>query len=495
MVTNMEKWVSTIALSILALTLLSCQSVRPQQVVAGCLEKDGDVDCQENRGGTTEREPTTAPPDEPFVGGTTDCRVGLLLEMGIRRTTGGSTTLSHNLKHGFSEVVVPKGYDLRIVKYEPVPSATGPYKGTFSSMWTAGVNVRQASVHGNAGNIVRKFKRKRRTWRNVPGNPPQVQNHTITASWDPDHQDPCVPPVSHTFKVIFAGDSPLPPPLQLRSFYNQLRQAGFTTSASGTGTRVLHEVPPKPRRREHSVHVPIGIYWEVGNDCCGIPNAVPKVIQFARAAIDGPNGRQGKPWTLDIKDSEADDTPDHDPTYTGQPGSDANETATNGGSGGTRRVGNDLMQWDAPGMPNALYHRLLHAEGASTFRQQFLSLLVCRPNPGGSNKHKAGSYLSNSKVKQVAITTVTWRFPGQEGVDRTVASNLRQPTVTVKFHTSGGGCRSLQGILAANALTNAFQHPSEKARKLEILPEGRYQTLLDDLKAWETSPESKVQFP
>ena len=388
--------------------------------------EEGGVECEgEEKGGTVVREPWKAPPDEAFVEGERACTVGLLLKMGIGRPNTKKTILTQNLKHGFSEVVVPLGYNLKIVKYEPVPSQTGPYKGTFSSTWTVDGNSRTASVHGNRGNIVRKFKRKRRQWRPVQGNPPSVQEHTILASWDPDDQDVCTPPVSHSFKVIFAGATPVPPELKLGDFYVRMRGAD-RDFPGGTGTRDLHDDPPKPRKGDDSVNVPIGIYWELGDDCCGIANATPKVIQFARAAIDGPAGRMGKPWTLDNKSSEVKKAPNHDPTYTTDPHEDRNENPYSGG-GGTRMHGDDMVQWDAPGMPDSLYHRLLNAQGASTYRQQFLSLLVCRPTPGRDIMHTAGYYLNNALVKQVAVTTVTWRFPGQRGADLSDMSNFRLP--------------------------------------------------------------------
>ena len=49
-----------------------------------------------------------------------------------------------------------------------------------------------------------------------------------------------------------------------------------------------------------NVVVPIGIYWDGQENCCDIKNAKRTVIQFARAAIHGPNGRMGKGWGLDI---------------------------------------------------------------------------------------------------------------------------------------------------------------------------------------------------
>ncbi|MGI9287669.1 MAG: hypothetical protein ACR2P1_19950, partial [Pseudomonadales bacterium] len=405
-------------------------------------------------------------------------------------------TLSHNLQHGFKEVVIPKGYDGKFIVYEPVPSGTGPYEGKFSSIWTADGNAQSAIAGKNSTDLVKNFKKARASWKGVRGKTPEVQDHSITANWQPKDEEPCDPGIKHDFKVVFAGDTPSVQQMQLGGFYKRKKAGDFADpQGNKTGTRVFHDDPTEARSRPTSVHVPIGIFWEIGPDCCGIKAVEPKVIQFARAAIDGPNGRLGKPWTLDILDQEAKKkSQKHDPTYTGNPGSDNNETPKNNGSGGTRDEGNEMTQWDAPGMPNSLYHRLFHAEGASTYRQQFLSLLVCRPKHG-ANRHKASFYLEKAKVKQYAVTTITWEFPGQKGVDRTDVSNLRHPKIRIDFHAQDAGCKPLKDVLQKNGLLDAFNNPEVERRNLNILPPGRYKTLLDDVKAWKDSPKDKLKMP
>lgn len=445
-------------------------------------------------GGTRPRDPVTAPANEPFVSGSNGCSVSLLVEIAIEPAGGGRGTLTANLKHGFQEVVIPLGYNGIFKTYEPVPVGTGPYDGIFTSSWTADGRTQSASAGENAGNIVRNFKQKRSNWRGVQGNPPEVQQHHIAATWTPNGQGPCQPPIDFSFEVVFAGATPPMPELKLGDFYRGFQRNGFATPAAGGGTRVFHEIPnPQPRNIGGKVCVPIGIYWNKGDDCCGIKPVRAKVIQFARAAIHGPNGRQGKPWTLDVRDSEAGRAPGHDPTYTSDPRSDGDERAQNGGGGGTRSAGSDLTQWDAPGMPQSLYDRLFHAEGPSEYRQQFLSFLVCRPN--GADRHKADFYWQNAKVKEIAITTVTWRFAGQRGIDRSNPTNLRRPTVSVSFHREEGLCKALGTILASNGLEEAFRNPSEKARELQILPEGAYTDLLTEVSEWESAPGGKIRTP
>ncbi len=518
---------SFICLFILSFILFGCQftAAPPKQIIPFCEFHEGDVlcgeseceltskneaycgeqicdkkeekDCQEKpskTGTTTPREPDTANPDEPFKTEVQGCKVALLAKIGIKKHKKKKITLTHNLKHGLSEVVIPKGYDGKFVVYEPVTAETGPYDGTFTSTWTADGNAQTAIAGKNENNLVKNFIKARAGWWGVNGTPPEIQDHSISASWKPDTGDPCS--IKHDFKVVFAGDTPVIPRLRLGDFYKANKKDGFASPTGSTsGTRVFREDPPVARSRPASVHVPIGIFWDIGTDCCGIDPFEPKIIQFARAAIDGPNGRLGKPWTLDILDKEAKKKGQkHDPTYTGRPGSDANETPKTNGSGGTRRETGGLTQWDAPGMPNSLYHRLFHAEEPSNYRQQFFSLLVCRPK-NGAGKHKAPFYLEKAKVKQYAITTITWNFPGQKGVDRTDMTKLRPPVIKVGFHTQDAGCKLLKDVLDKNQLLDAFNNPEVKRRNLKILPEKKYKTLLDDVKAWTDSPKDKLQIP
>ena len=189
------------------------------------------------------------------------------------------------------------------------------------------------------------IKARRKSWKGLELVTPTeafVQDLRVGADWVLDDPSQCIespiPSLSYSFKVVFAGASPDVPELNLGEFYEERERDGFGPGAEGT--RVFHEKLPKPHRNYESpadgdadmaalaasllaqkkgkqppgVVVPIGIYWEVGDrrkpeSCCGIKLAVPKVIQFARAAIDGPNGRLGKPWTLDILDSEVKKAP------------------------------------------------------------------------------------------------------------------------------------------------------------------------------------------
>ena len=213
--------------------------------------------------------------------------------------------------------------------------------------------------------------------------------------------------------------------------------------------------------RPRNYHVPVGIEWQVGDKrkpkfCCGIKRAVPEAIQFARAAIDGPNGRQGKPWTLDIPAKEVENAPEHDPIY---PLTKRHRR--------TRRVGERLTQWDAPGMPEGLYKRLLHAEGKSHYRQQFFSLLVCRPEPV-DEKERLDFYLSQAKDKQIGITTVTWTFPGQRGRNRKDPKNLSKAKVEIDFSARDGDCHSLQDVLELYELLNAFKSPKRRRASLGV---------------------------
>ena len=478
---------------------IECERAGKEEAYCGeqICEKEEEADCREKphkKDTTIPREPDIANPDEPFKTVARGCKVGLLAKIGIKKHGNKNITLSHNLKHGFSEVVIPKDYDGKFVVYEPVTAETGPYDGTFTSTWTADGNAQTASAGKNENNLVKNFIKARKGWRGVNGTPPEIQDHSITAGWKPDTGNPCG--IKHDFKVVFAGDTPPVPKLRLGDFYKINKKNKFAGPAGATtGTRVFHKYQPAAQSRPTSVHVPIGIFWDVGTDCCGIDPFVPKIIQFARAAIDGPNGRLGKPWTLDILDKEAKKKGQkHDPTYTGKPGKDKNETPENNGSGGTRRESRGLTQWDAPGMPNSLYHRLFHAEEPSKYRQQFLSLLVCRPKRG-ADRHNASFYLEKGKVKQYAITMITWNFPGQKGVDRTDITKLRPPVIKVDFYTQDAGCKPLKDVLDKNGLLDAFKKPEVNRRNLNILPEGKYKTLLDDVKAWTASPKDKLQIP
>ena len=453
--------------------------------------------CQQapDGGGTITRPPTTADENESFTAQEGECRVGMLIRMGLKDQASGRIVLTQNLAHGFSEVVIPSGQEATVVTFEPVPSETGSYKGTFTGVWEARDVITQqtlsqtASAREQASDIVQNFIHARRNWRSITGASGSIQEHTVTGTWVPDSGGSCT--VTHSFQVVYAGPAPSIPALRLRDFVEGHAGTGY---GGVTGTRGFTDDPPKPHSRPGEVIVPIGIYWDIGLDCCGIRNARAKVIQFARAAIDGPGGRYAKDWTLDIREDEMSGAPNHDPTYTNHPDSDDNERPNNApqSGGGTARVGNGLIQWDAPGMPQTLYDRLLHAEASSTYRQQLLSLLVCRP-PTGSKRHQAPFYLSKALVKQVALTTITWQFPGQRGIDRRRAANLRQPTITTSFVTMDARCRPISEFLSANNLMDSFNHPDPNDRSLKILSQLEYNRIKDSIEGWADDPAGSIQ--
>lgn len=467
--------------------------------------EDGGAEMQgQDPGETREREreePVVASPEDPVKTEIGDCAVGVLAK--VRIVTGeddeGRVRLkeTHNLAHGFSEVVIPFGFDAS-GEFKPSPDPTRPYPGTMTASWgiVGAPSPYTGTVTGNRAKLARG------RWDDTEGdvtidpgpNRPVVQEHRIAATWDP--QPPTRPPecsTDHRFTVTFAGEIPLPDGFNTQTFVEQAAGAGFPGTRARervtTGTRAFHEAQPRPFSRNTNIIVPIGIYWDLPENCCDIRNAKRKVIQFARAAIHGPNGRLGKGWGLDILPHEIDDAPNHDPTYTGRPGSDSSDRLTPGASGGTGSLGSDVVQWDAPGMPKDLFDRLHAAQGPSIYRQQFLSLLVCRPG----SSHRVRHYLARAKVCEVAITTVRWDFPGQRGIRR--AENYRQPTITVSFDMRDGNCADLRAFLAANGLLNAFQNPTGDARNLEILPPGRYQELDTSVTNWEANPFADVQFP
>ena len=78
-------------------------------------------------------------------------------------------------------------------------------------------------------------------------------------------------------------------------------------------------------------------------------------------------------------------------------------------------------------MPKDLFDRLHAAQGESDYRQQFLSLLVCKA--GSSNRVR--SYLDKGRICQIAITTVRWHFPGSaELAARKITGRRRSPSLS-----------------------------------------------------------------
>lgn len=488
--------------------------------------QDGGAVVQDD-GGTRERprqDPGLAPPNEGVSRQTGNCSASVIARVKIieRRDPRNPhkkrrTKESHNLGHGFTEIVIPFGWDADVDwAADPNPEKTFPDPGTMTASWAiVGQGARRnATTTGDYGHLQQKLQDAlagKRGWDrewgllNIdPPNRPTVQRHRIEATWDPvPPTDPDSCPTDHDFTVTFAGEIPPPAALDTRAFVTQAGRTGHTGTRPRTPfksqTRAFHEARPQPFFRNGNVVVPIGIYWDLPEGCCAIRNAERKVIQFARAAIHGPNGRQGKGWGLDITPDEhkraTDRTPgDHNPTYTSNPGGNSERDVEPGSGGGTRpnaRDGNDVEQWDAPGMPKDLFDRLHAAQGASIYRQQFLSLLVCKP-PG---RNRVANFLGGGKVCQIAVTTVRWDFPGQAGIND--AANYRPPTITVSFDVRDGNCIDLSAFLQANGLLDAFRRPDKEARNLEILDEASYEQLKQDVESWERAPfaEGNVGIP
>jgi uncharacterized protein YkwD len=459
--------------------------------------------------GTTRARETPEPPiagaNDAITEKTPDCSVGVLAKVLIPtgRMRNGKPVYkeTHNLAHGFTEVVIPFGFEAK-GDFRPSADETSPYDGTMTASWgIAGVpNPFTGTVTGNRAKLARG------KWDDTDGvvtinpgpNRPVVQRHEINAHWtSPMHGVQCRFRNPFQFVVTFAAAVPLPGALNLKEFVEGADRAGFPGTRPRTpfttGTRAFHEPRPKPFSRDDYVIFPIGIFWDLPESCCDIRRAEREVIQFARAAIEGPNGRQGKGWGLDILPSELEKARkgNHDPVYTGHPNEHGEDQPTPGGAGGTKtNAAGDVMQWDAPGMPKDLFDRLLAAQGPSVYRQQFLSLLICRP-PGGISRVR--THLAGSKVCQVAITTVRWDFPGQQGVGP--GQPYRPPTISVFFDARDGNCTDLRAFLAANGFLDAFERPSSEARKLEILPPNRFQQLGDNVRSWEANPFGEIQIP
>jgi hypothetical protein len=475
-------------------------------------------------GGTRERPRHLAPPNEGVSRRTGNCSASVIGKVKIieRKDPNDPNKKrrvkeSHNLGHGFTEIVIPNGWDADVDwGPDPDPSKTFPAPGTMTANWSiVGQNARRnATVTGDYPQLQKGWDRE---WGLISIDPPQrptVQQHRIEAVWDP--VPPTVPdtcPTDRDFTVTFAAEIPPAPDLNTQEFVEGAGRAGFPGTRPRppfrTQTRSFHQPRPAPFSRNNNVVVPIGIYWDLPPNCCDIKPADRRVIQFARAAIEGPNGRQAKDWGLDILQKEIDSTklndrdrqrgkiPGHDPTYTGHPNKHAEDGKKLGpGSAGGTRPGqgdpNDIEQWDAPGMPRDLFDRFHAAQGRTIYRQQFLSLLICK-QPGGTSNVK--TYLERGKVCQVAVTTVRWVFPGQAGVQPVAprpgappVMNYNPPTISVSFDVRDGNCADLTAFLRANGLLDEFQYPSSEARALEILSEEAYAEINRSVSSGETNP-------
>jgi hypothetical protein len=443
-------------------------------------------DLPAERGGGTTVRPGPARDDDELGEFDPSCSANTWARIRIRRI-GSDRYKETNLDHGVAEVVIPDGYTANAV-FRPGPNKTGPYSGTLVGSWRfAPGRVFTGKVTGDRDALIRGWQTRNGPEEFEPGNArPVSQQHSITAHWTAQSGVECDQKPQVDFVVTFAAAVAPPPELDLAGYVAESRAAGY---GPGDTTRVR---PGTPRFRNDYVVLPITYYWNPDPDCCGITNPRRKVIQFARAAIHGPNGRLAKRWTLDILPEEARDTPDHDPTYTGNPGSDTPENPTPGGAGGTQPVGDDLLQWDAPGMPKDLYDKLVAAGDPSTYRQQFLSILVCRA-PGGPDRFRVAGYLAQGRVRHVMVTTIRWDFPGQRQPNPPNGS--RNPVITVHSAQRDGGCAALQAFLEVNGLIEELRNPNADARALQMLDRPAYAQTLEDVEAWEQDPFGHLQFP
>ena len=490
----------------------------PPENQEGQADQDGGAN---DAGGTRERPrdvPSAPNPEEPFTHRVGECSVGIIAK--IRLVEKGEDPDKqrkepYNLKHGFSEIVVPHGWDA-IPILKPDADATGEYTGRMRAIWgiADGENLKLYQISGS------KEKLRAGIWDSKPGvakiepaHTPDLQTHRLWREWDPDPDtNPPKCEKEDRFSVTFAGRIDMPNPLNTSTFVNGERRDEFTGTRPRTpftsGTRSFHETRPRPFSRNNNVVVPIGTYWDLPDSCCDIPDPERKVIQFARAAIEGPNGRQGKDWGLDINPKEREraqlndaerargESPTHDPTYTSEPRSNGDGKLNPGSGGGTRGNGSDVEQWDAPGMPKDLYDRLFAAQGPSVYRQQFLALLVCRPPGDEAQHHQTPFYLGSGRVCQVAVTTVRWDFPGQANA-RVIPPRQRgqqprivynQTTIRVSFDVRDGHCLNLRAFLQANGLVDEFERPGGDARDLEIMEAAPFGELRNSVDTWETNP-------
>jgi hypothetical protein len=133
-------------------------------------------------------------------------------------------------------------------------------------------------------------------------------------------------------------------------------------------------------------------------------------------------------------------------------------------------------------MPKSLYDRLCGAQNPSSYRQQFLALLVCRP----AGQHSAPAYLRSAKIRAYLIMTIIWDFPG----------NGRPPIIRIAGNPpSDVNCISLRAFLEANGLLDAFEKPTEDARALKLLDETDYEKNREDVDKWQSDPTGAVKFP
>jgi hypothetical protein len=428
--------------------------------------------------------------DEPLEKDNGNCAVAVFARVVMKREDDARAVETYNLAAGFEEIVVPFGY-VAFPFVQPDASRTRPYPGTLTVKWEiVDPDEKRVLFEGTVSggsDALDKVKRLKNTVKDgrklsyPKQSLPISRKHKITYEWTSDTGVTCAG--TKKFTVTFAEAIGNPPNLDLGDFYT--RRGGFSgfREQRTEGTRVFDTGPIQ--FRDSGILVPLVIYWEVVN-CCGLRTKA-EVIQFARAVITGPNGHQAKEWTLDIlpRNRRNRKPPNHDPTFTNVPYDDRDESPAVGSraGGGTRAEGTGLGQWDAPGMPKRLYDQLAAAQtGRSEFRQQFLSLLVCRP----SGTHRAQDYLKTGKIRRVLIYTVTWTFDGK-GAEPTVRVSSRR---TLDL---GSECFSLERFLRTNELLERFNNPTEEARGVKILPQDDYDRVKEDVDEWERDPLAQIR--
>lgn len=461
--------------------------------------------------------PPPPPEDEPLTSSSGTCSVGVLANVVLKcpRThdnrSVNTRVETHNLAAGFDEIVIPN-YCAAKVTLLPAPNVNTKLPGTLTAGWSytykRGRTSRTEKLFTGSGHYKSNDALKK-GWKKKNGKSLKARTkktaytdiHTVNATFKPDGGEPCN--LKKSFPVTFTPKNfkKTPPTQKLEPFVRrhegQIKEATRQGKKPKTGARIGTKIFDSKR---NAVTVPVGVFWNLDNGCCKIRGATPRIIQFARAGISGPNGNQGKPWTLDIttgqikkamKDRKRNPAKGlmFDPTYTNAPGKDALVEKAN--ASGSKRIpgGIDVLQWDSPGMPQSLYDRLRAANsGQSIYRQQFLTLLVCRKNKGKKPYTTAAHYLDNALVSQIVVTTVTWTFPGK-GKEEKISY-----TTDTKA-CDANNCPSLRDFLKANGLLERFEKPSEAARGLKLLPEKDYKELNENIGKWNTAPFKEITIP
>ena len=178
-----------------------------------------------------------------------DCGVGVLARVFIVTGTDNQGRKrrkeTNNLANGFSEVVVPFGFDAE-GEFKPSTDPTHPYPGTMTASWgiVDAPNPFTGTVTGDEAKLaLGKWDDTDGSVRiNSGANRPTKQAHRIEATWDP--HDPTIPDQCtkrHDFTVTFAGSIPTPPELDLSTFVGEAEER-----------RLWRHARPRTRHRRHS---------------------------------------------------------------------------------------------------------------------------------------------------------------------------------------------------------------------------------------------------